>query len=334
MRINNKYKRRQLASIAGRAGGVILFLCIMGNGTAVRAQPVTPAPVPESFRMTRKLEPGRTEALEMPDETYWDRDGNQYVLDHWEINEIPGHMAKRNLEKELVYTGVEGAEGLPESISVKEELSGIPGQGELYMRDSRIVREEWQDGFSAPVLFHSYGADEYQAGSLVISGEDILSSAVDEQKVLLEIMGLSSEEYRILAMQWDGEPFEDGEGQTCRQAIAKGQKLTRDIAITYEGEVEFMEPVSYEMEMVYRPIQPSGIWVEEEEVIPPRPIPVPAASESREEGALWYWVQSGFVITVGAGLIGICAGIMILAGSWLRQKKRERQKRYLPKIRG
>ena len=156
---------------------------------------------------------GTQTGLEVPSGSYWDRNGREYVLDHYEVKEVPGHMVSRVLEKQVVYSDVEGAEGLPESITVTEEVSGIPAEGELYIRDSRIVREEWRDGFQAPVLFHSYGADEYQTGSLVISGEDVLASAVESQKGLLEVMGLSLHQNRIHSMVCEGEAFEDEEGQ-------------------------------------------------------------------------------------------------------------------------
>ena len=267
---------------------------------------------------------------DIPPESYWDRNGREYVLDHYEVKEIPGHMVGRVLEKQVVYSDVEGAEGLPESISVTEEVSGIPAEGELYIRDSRIVREEWRDGFQAPVLFHSYGADEYQTGSLVISGEDVLASAVESQEGILEVMGLSPQQYRIHSMAWDGEAFEDEDGQLCRRAMAEGQKLVRDYEITYEGEVAYMEPVSYEMEMAYRPVLPSRVWLDEEGTDTVAGEAAQEPSTTGEGGPLWYWVRSGFVITVGAGLIGICAGVLALAVSWLRQRKKEQDRKYLP----
>lgn len=267
---------------------------------------------------------------DIPPESYWDRNGREYVLDHYEVKEIPGHMVGRVLEKQVVYSDVEGAEGLPESISVTEEVSGIPAEGELYIRDSRIVREEWRDGFQAPVLFHSYGADEYQTGSLVISGEDVLASAVESQEGILEVMGLSPQQYRIHSMAWDGEAFEDEDGQLCRRAMAEGQKLVRDYEITYEGEVAYMEPVSYEMEMAYRPVLPSRVWLDEEGTDTVAGEVAQEPSTTGEGGPLWYWVRSGFVITVGAGLIGICAGVLALAVSWLRQRKKEQDRKYLP----
>lgn len=308
-----------------------VFICVVIHAGMIQADAGIPEEQ-ETYHITRKLESGRTDGTEEPDETYWDRDGNQYSLERWEMKEIPEHMASRNMEKQIVYADVEGAEGLPESISVTEEVSGVPAEGELYIRDSRTVKEEWMDGFEAPVVFHSYGADEYQVGDLVINGDDVLSCAVEVQEELLGTMGLSPKEYRILSMEWTGEAYVDDGGQVCRRASASGQKLVRDIEITYEGQVSFMEPVSYEMDMVYRPVRPSDIQVEEPlptvQVREPEPVPV------EEESILWYWVRSGFVITVGAGLIGIVIGILILAASWLGQRRRERQGRYLPQIKG
>lgn len=311
-----------------RAAVLTVFICVALHAGLIQAD-AGMLKEPETFHMTRKLQADQPEE---PEETYWDRDGNQYALESWEMKEIPEHMASRNMEKQIVYAGVEGAEGLPESISVTEEISGVPAGGKLYIRDSRTVKEEWLDGFETPVVFHSYGADEYQVGTLAINGEDVLSGAVAVQEELLGIMGLSPDEYRILSMEWAGEAFVDDEGQMCRQASAAGQKLVRDVAVTYEGEVSYMEPVSYEMEMVYRPVLPSDIQVEDPlpavQVREPEPVP------AKEESTLWYWVRSGFVITVGAGLIGIGIGILILAASWLGQRRKERQGRYLPQIKG
>lgn len=283
------------------------------------------------LRITRKLGTEAGENPQKPEDTYWDRKGNKYGLDSYEIREIPGHMVNASMEKQLVYLGVEGAEGLPESISVQEELSGIPAQGELSIREARIAGEEWREGFEAPVIFHSYGADEYAAGSVVIGGEDVLYEAVAAQEEILGVMGLLPEEYRILSMEWAGGPFEDGEGQLCRQATARGEKLVRDYEITYEGEVAYMEPVSYEMEMVYRPVLPLPAAEKEQ----PKPsMAAPPVPSEPEKSMLWYWVRSGFVITVGAGLIGMGVGITILTVAWLRKRRREKQARRLPELRG
>ena len=206
----------------------------------------------------------------------------------------------------MVYTGVEGAEEIPGSISLKEDVSGSQAEGTLFLRKSRIVREEWQDGFTAPVTFHAYGADEYHGGSLVIPGDAVLETCVSMGGQLLAFMGLSPLEYRILSADWYGESYEDEEGRMCRQAMVWGQKLLRDYEAEYEGEVSWIKPETQELD-----IQGEG-----------------------PEGSLWYWVRSGFVITVGAGLIGIGVGLLALLAVWYRQNRREHRRRCLPRIKG
>lgn len=304
-----------------------------GTGAAGSAQEDSRDGQKDLLRITRNLETGQNQPVTAPPETYWDKEGGEYRLDHWEVVKIPGHPVQRHLEKQVVYAGVEGAEGLPESIAVEEEVSGMPAEGSLYIRQSRKLKEEWQDGFSAPVTFHSYGADEYHAGGLVIQGEDILGTSVAMGGELLNVMGLSPSEYRILSMEWMGEPYEDPEGNLCRQALASGQKLLRDYEITYEGEISFMEPETYELEMTYRPValqEERAQGAVEETIMKEAPKEV----LETEKGSLWYWVRSGFVITVGAGLIGIAVGLVALLILWYRQNRREHRRIYLPQIKG
>lgn len=47
-------------------------------------------------------------------------------------------------------------------------------------------------------------------------------------------------------------------------------------------------------------------------------VPVPEIQGEEPVGNLWYWVRSGFVITVGAGLIGIGVGLLALLAVWYR----------------
>ena len=228
---------------------------------------------------------------------------------------------------------MEGAEEIPGSISLKEDVAGNQAEGILFLRKSRIVREEWQDGFTAPVTFHAYGADEYQGGSLVIPGDAVLETCVSMGGQLLEFMGLSPLEYRILFADWSGESYEDEEGRMCRQAMVWGQKLLRDYEAEYEGEVSWTKPETRELEMVYRQIpevSPAALQT----VQGADHVPVPEIQGEEPVGNLWYWVRSGFVITVGAGLIGIGVGLLALLAVWYRQNRREHRRRCLPRIKG
>lgn len=285
------------------------------------------------LRITRKVETAEEGEFQEPSDRYWDNDGKEYRLDYWEIVTIPGQEVSQPLERKMVYTGVEGAEGLPGSVSLKEDVSGNQAEGTLSLKESRIVREEWKDGFTAPVTFHAYGADEYHGGSLVIPGDAVLETCVSMGGQLLEFMGLSPQEYRILGAEWSGESYEDEEGRMCRQAVVRGQKLLRDYEAAYEGEVSWTQPETHELEMVYRQITPvTSLSLKEAQE--GGHVPAPEVPGGGREGNLWYWVRSGFVITVGAGLIGISVGLLALLAVWYRQNRREHRRRCLPRIKG
>lgn len=278
----------------------------------------------------RTLEAKDLESLEAPSKAYRLQDGREYELSHWEIKEIPGHMESRRMEKQIVYAGVEGAEGLPKSIAVAEEATDIPAEGELSICRTRVLKEEWQEGFCVPVTFHSYGADGYEVGNMVISGENALGYEDELRRELLSMIGLSAKEYRIHTIEWTGEPYMDDTGQMCRQALAKGEKLLKDYEITYDGEVNWMRPVFYELSMVYQEAVQPRVWSETDL----EPAPAPAPEPEPEKGPLWYWMHSGFVITVAAGLIGIIVGVVLLFISRRRLRRQKKSGRYLPEIKG
>ena len=329
-------KRINLRVIMGRAAFAVVAAAVFwlsGRAPAMAAQEPEEGRYGPEIRITRNVGTAEDGEFQEPSDRYWDGDGKEYRLDYWEILTIPGQDVSQRLERRMVYTGVEGAEEIPESISLEEDVSGNQAEGTLFLKESRIVREEWQDGFTAPVTFHAYGADEYHGGSLVIPGDAVLETCVSMGGKLLEFMGLSPMEYRILYADWSGEPYEDEEGRMCRQAMVRGQKLLRDYEAAYEGEFSWTQPETYALEMVYRqvsPVAPASLEAAQEA----GHVPAPEVQDEGREGNLWYWVRSGFVITVGAGLIGISVGLLALLAAWYRQNRREHRRRCLPRIKG
>ena len=107
------------------------------------------------LRITRTAETAEDGEIQKPPERYWDGDGKEYLLDYWETVTVPGQYVSRSMERKIVYNGVEGAEGIPVSIFLEEDVSGSPAEGTLFLRESRIIGEEWQEGFLAPVTFHA-----------------------------------------------------------------------------------------------------------------------------------------------------------------------------------
>ena len=160
-------RRLNIRGIMGRAVFAVTAVAaavfwLSGSGAAMAAQePQEEEGYGAELRITRDVETAEDGGIREPADRYWDGDGKEYRLDSWEIVTIPGQDVSRRLERKMVYTGVEGAEEIPGSISLKEDVSGSQAEGTLFLRKSRIVREEWQDGFTAPVTFHAYGADEY-----------------------------------------------------------------------------------------------------------------------------------------------------------------------------
>ena len=325
--------------IRGKAGRTVLAVTAMTAAVFWQADSVRAMPSQKpaagghygaELRITRTAETAEDGEIQKPPERHWDGDGKEYLLDYWETVTVPGQYVSRSMERKIVYNGVEGAEGIPVSIFLEEDVSGSPAEGTLFLRESRIIGEEWQEGFLAPVTFHAYGADEYHGGSLVIPGDAVLETCVSMGGQLLEFMDLSPLDYRILTADWSGESYEDEAGRVCRQAIVSGQKLLRDYEAVYEGEVGWTEPGSQELEMVYRPVS----LVSQAASPAADHVPAPEPQDEGREGNLWYWVRSGFVITVGAGLLGITVGLLALLAVWYRQNRREHRRRCLPRIKG
>lgn len=263
----NEYKnRRQLLCLAVTVGMMFTAVNVSSKTVWAAAEQVIEYDPnqeekthPGSIILKQNLKEEDLPSLKQPEASYTDENGIHYRLADWEVRELPEASRSRMLEKTEVYREVEGAETLPPYVDSRQEENGAKISGRLYMQESRVLGEEWREDFQAPVTFYSYGADEYELGGIKISGEDILDSALAEQELLLGEMGLSSEAYHITSMDWDGESFMDETGQVCRRASARGERLLRDYEAVYRGQVQVVEPVSYEVSAVYEPAELGNI---------------------------------------------------------------------------
>ncbi len=281
----------------------------------------------ENLVMTRQISAGELDTFSAPPGSWTDELGREYRLKSWDIREKPGKRAQEHVTRRIRYEEVEGAETLPESILVHEEKGGESAEGRISLKEAEVLAERWDSSFCVPVTFYAYGALEYELGGLVIRQEEAEQTDL-WGPVLLRELGLSPDAYRLLSLDWAGDVYVDEAGQTCRQALARGEKLLKDYEAVYEGQVSWQAPPVYELWMEYElmkegsalrePTEPGG----GEETSIPEP----------EGGPLWYWVRSGFVLTVAAGLVGIAVGAAVLVIVWLRQRKRERKAGKLPII--
>lgn len=149
----------------------------------------------------------------------------------------------RNAKKagELTYAQVtipydlEGDDTVPETADVPliDEESGTEFERELSLVNVEETSRDWSDNFSFSVTVSGYGADSFYLGDMEIPGDADLA---DYGEKLLELAGLSREYYMVDRVEWDGEPYMNGE-VVCRNAAAGGSKLIRNVKAKYGGQI-------------------------------------------------------------------------------------------------
>lgn len=302
----------------------------------------------QTIRLVRPLEAEESEGFTEPPGEYEDENGSVYDLEDWKLDRLPGSRVSQEASRQVVYRAVEGAQSLPGTIPVREarpdgaEDSGAQDSGSqdnapqevsgtLYATETQILGETWSDDFQVPMVFHSYGAQIYELGDILISAEGGFPPPEEYQDELLGILNLPRDGYEITRLSWNGEPYAGPGGELCREAMASGRKRLVDYQVTYEGRVSWQMPDTCRLETVYRLRPPVAETAGEvpETLTAETPAPEP---EMSGEPVLWYWVRSGFVITVAAGLAGIAVGILILLVLWLKREKRDKQRFF--KIKG
>lgn len=101
------------------------------------------------------------------------------------------------------------------------------------LRDKWYSRTRWISEFEFPITVTNYSADTFD-----LNGREISLSQADPLKgyenELLEMIGVSAEDYRIQQIRWDGEPYTDN-GVLCRKLSASGEMRVADCHAEYAG---------------------------------------------------------------------------------------------------
>ena len=273
----------------------------------------------KTITINKKMTIEEAGELSEPSKEYEDENGILYQLVNWELEEKTGEEKTVPMEKQVRYLGLEDGEEIPETIYAQtqpqqSELSGILRQTEM-----TTLNEQWKDDLCLPVTFYSYGADEYQLGDITISAENdsLLEETAEEGQVILGSLGLSDQAYHITSLVWNGDTFTDENGQICRNAIALGERLLKDVEVVYTGDAVWKEPDFYELHAFYEAEEKEeGSTVAlTTQAIPEPPVPTP------KQGPFWYLIRTGFVITVAIGIFGIFIGIILLLITKRRRKE-------------
>lgn len=321
---------------------LLTFMCfIVCMMCTIQTSPIL-AQETKNITFSKKLTREEAADFEEPDAFYEDEDGIKYQLTEWELEEKAGEETRVPMEKQVRYLGLEDGEVIPETINAKtpfpqpnlpeatitesqlrenQEETPVQLSGSLHKTEIQTINEQWKDDLYLPVTFYSYGADEFQLENIIISAEadHLLEETAKKGSLILDSLGLSDQAYHITSMVWSGEPFTDEDGQLCRNAIALGERLLKDVEVVYKGEVILKEPDHYELHAVYQAQEVNEESAEELTTQAEPELPISAS----KKGPFWYLIRTGFVITVAIGIIGILIGIILLF-IMKRRKKEEK----------
>lgn len=247
------------------------------------------------------------------------------ILDGKEYRLVSTRIRNAKKEGENTYAQVtitydlEGDDTVPDTADVPliDEESGVEFERELSIVNEEEVSREWSETFTFPITVSGYGADSFYLGDMEIPGNADLS---DYGAELLELVGLSKEYYRVDHVEWDGEPYEDGE-VICRNAAAEGSKLIRSVKAKYGGQIRTPDIEGKQYIGIYEEVIPET----ESEIAEETGIQISAVPETFENtepdlsarnsmiDQILKWLESHVTtITVSIGIL-----FLLIGGIWL-----------------
>lgn len=263
--------RKALAVVVALTG-----ICAAG-GTAV----MTAAAAEITIR-SEAVPEARAQELPLPEDTYREQDREYCLKSYQQVETVLPEIAK-NVQKTVLYEGVEAAAGIPASIEVSldDEETGRSAPVQLPLQSTAQMNGRWSDGFTFPVTVWGY-----DAGSFVLGGETVPVAEehpfAGHENALLELIGVDPACYRIDSAEWSGQPQAGEDGLIYRQATAVGQKYLSDVEAVYGGQAVIPAQTGIAYEAVYvlkeEEKEPTPAVTETEAPVAMTAAPIPAAA--------------------------------------------------------
>ena len=161
--------------------------------------------------------------------------GITWQLASYEVVETTLNAREEPVSDVIVYEAVPVGTEIPESATLKvtDDVTGEEMGVQVPLRDKWYSRTRWISEFEFPITVTNYSADTFD-----LNGREISLSQADPLKgyenELLEMIGVSAEDYRIQQIRWDGEPYTDN-GVLCRKLSASGEMRVADCHAEYAG---------------------------------------------------------------------------------------------------
>ena len=163
-------------------------------------------------------------------------DGVKYNLTSKTLIEGAVKDRKEHKSTEVTYTSVEDKVKVPEKtvIEMSDKASGKEFEATLDLVKEEVLKEYWDNDFEFPITVSGYGdANVFNLNGIEIPADTELIKYKDE---FLKMLDLSTKAYEIESIKWDGEAYMVN-GNTMRNAVAKGRKYVKDIKAIYEADV-------------------------------------------------------------------------------------------------
>ena len=193
-----------------------------------------------------------TDAVEnhIPEQQISD-DNTTYYLKSYEVVETVLDARTEPVSDTITYSNVPIGNSIPVAakISVKDSVTGETVEVQVPLTDTRYGEEHWMDGFEFPITVSYYDANVFDLNGKEISlSEETPLQGYETD--LLQMIGVSPEEYQILDIQWDGNAYSD-DGVLCRNLKATGEMKVRDCYATYEGVANLPQVEAKAIQAVY-----------------------------------------------------------------------------------
>lgn len=259
----------------------------------------------------------------VPAGIYTDQSGKQYWLKDWHLEScrIPEHREKA--ERTVFYEGVEWEEQIPKqaAVALRDRITGQQLQKNYPVLLKECDREYWSADFVFTAVFHSNGSDYCRLGKKRIPFNGMEPELMECEQELFEEINVKPEKYRILNAVWAGDPYQDEEGNSCRNARVTGEKQIADYHVTYGGEAVFPEAAGMKCIAVYRGFDsvtegwnPAG-----ERLINPEH----SSSGTRKREEKWLLYRKSVVITLSILLISSVIFMITFLTKRVFHKKKE-----------
>lgn len=124
--------------------------------------------------------------------------------------------------------------------------------GDIPLESMNAVEEPyWIRDVEIPITFNGYNSQYYQLGNLYIPYNADKPELEGQKEVLLDALNLDKTNYKINAIDWNGEAYEEAD-LVKRNAIALGERLVTPYKATYKGMLALPDIKKYTAIVAYK----------------------------------------------------------------------------------